>query len=156
MSTRTKPIFVTYIFPKRVKAIIIAIFISLIPLYAVFVFLGLPVYSQYIIVLILATIGAIAIKFLAEKQEFYEDSIKLFEGNLLKMTLPYSGIVKVGYWGKRLGKRNNFRFIITIQTDTIQKDLKIATNPLNNKRKIDLFTWLSEKITNMQQIERPK
>jgi hypothetical protein len=147
MTSSNKPILSTYVFSRTLKVIILTLFLSCIPL----VFLNPPIVVLEIFALILGTIGAITIMLLGEKQEFYEDSIELYKGRTLKTSLAYSAVVKVRYWGKKIGKTDNYQFLITVEVDGRKRDLRIFSNIVNRKQKMDLLNWLKSKVPNMME-----
>jgi hypothetical protein len=154
-SDQNKPLFVTIILQKGATPFVLTIFI--LGLFATILFgtSNLPQYLSALIPLVVAALGTPIILRYFEKEEFYEDSFKLYRGRSLVATVPYSEVTEMRYSAKQIGKSKNYRSTIYLKIDLYQQDLKIVANPVNKDRKIDLLTWLRSRVSNVQEITAP-
>jgi hypothetical protein len=88
---------------------------------------------------------AIGIYSRASTFQFFNDKLQIFDGTKLRMEIPYSQIRQISpLTAKREGESYEGKFLITF--DQGMPAVEIPSNPSNPELKIDLLSWLSQKV----------
>ncbi|MFI5419691.1 MAG: hypothetical protein ACHQ1H_01860 [Nitrososphaerales archaeon] len=91
---------------------------------------------------------AIGIYSRASTFQFFNDKLQIFGGARLRKEIRYSQIRQISpFTTHRQGERYEGKFLITFGQGT--PEVEIPSNPSNSELKIDLFSWLSQKVNTL-------